>query len=66
MNEILASHTGRPVEEIARDSERDYYMSGEEAQAYGVIDRVVLERTPDDGSGTGTGNGSGNGGGSSA
>jgi len=43
MNEILAEHTGRPVEEIARDTERDYHMSGEEARAYGVIDRVVSQ-----------------------
>ncbi len=41
MNEILAAHTGRPVEEIARDTERDYYMAGEEALAYGLIDQVV-------------------------
>lgn len=41
MNEILAEHTGRPVEEIARDTERDYHLSGEEARAYGLIDRVV-------------------------
>jgi ATP-dependent Clp protease protease subunit len=41
MNEILAAHTGRPVEDIARDTERDYYMAGDEAEAYGLIDRVV-------------------------
>lgn len=41
MNEILASHTGKPLEEIARDTERDYHMTGEEAVAYGLIDRVV-------------------------
>lgn len=41
MNEILAGHTGRPIEVIARDTERDYYMSGEEARSYGLIDRVV-------------------------
>jgi ATP-dependent Clp protease protease subunit len=41
MNEILALHTGRPIEEIARDTERDYHMSGEEALAYGLVDRVV-------------------------
>jgi ATP-dependent Clp protease protease subunit len=41
MNEILASHTGKPLEEIARDTERDYHMTGEEAVAYGVVDRVV-------------------------
>ncbi len=44
MNEILAVHTGRPVEQIARDTERDYYMSGADAQAYGLIDRVVSHR----------------------
>ncbi len=43
MNEILAEHTGRSIEEIARDTERDYHMSGEEAEAYGLIDRVVRQ-----------------------
>ena len=59
MNEILASHTGKSVEEIARDTERDYHLSGEEALAYGLIDRVVHERenTPPPSS---DGNGSGN------
>jgi ATP-dependent Clp protease protease subunit len=41
MNEILAAHTGRPVDQIARDTERDYHMTGDEAKAYGVIDQVV-------------------------
>jgi len=45
MNEILAAHTGRPIEQIARDTERDYYMSGEEAKAYGLVDRVVHNRS---------------------
>ena len=44
MNEILAEHTGKPVEEIARDTERDYHMTGEEALDYGLIDRVVRQR----------------------
>ena len=44
LNGILAHHTGRPVEEIARDSERDYYLSGEEARDYGVVDQVVAHR----------------------
>jgi ATP-dependent Clp protease, protease subunit len=44
MNEILAELTGKPVEEIARDTERDYHLSGEEALAYGLIDRVVAHR----------------------
>jgi ATP-dependent Clp protease protease subunit len=44
MNEILAAHTGKSPEEIARDTERDYHMTGEEALAYGLIDRVVEKR----------------------
>jgi ATP-dependent Clp protease protease subunit len=63
MNEILAGHTGKSVEEIARDTERDYHMTGEEAQAYGLIDRVVERReTPGPGApGSGNSNDSGNG-----
>ncbi len=45
MNEILATHTGRPIDEIARDTERDYYMSSEEAQSYGIVDVVTSQRT---------------------
>lgn len=44
MNEILARHTGREVEQIAQDTERDYYMSADEALEYGVVDRVVSRR----------------------
>jgi ATP-dependent Clp protease protease subunit len=44
LNLILAGHTGQSVEKIAADTERDYYMSGAEAQAYGIIDRVVERR----------------------
>jgi ATP-dependent Clp protease protease subunit len=44
MNEILAAHTGKTPEQIARDTERDYHMTGEEAVAYGLIDRVVQRR----------------------
>jgi len=41
MNEILASHSGHAIEEIARDTERDYYMSADEAKNYGIVDRVM-------------------------
>jgi len=55
MNEILASHTGRDVEEIASDTERDYYMSSEEARDYGIVDVVtnqrVTEQSDEDGKG---------------
>jgi ATP-dependent Clp protease protease subunit len=44
LNELLSHHTGKPVDEIARDSERDYFLSGEEARVYGVVDQVVAHR----------------------
>jgi ATP-dependent Clp protease protease subunit len=44
LNEILAHHAGRPLEEIARDTDRDYYLSGEEARQYGLVDSVERER----------------------
>ncbi len=44
LNEILASNTGKSVEEITRDCERDYFMSADEACAYGLIDKVISKR----------------------
>ena len=44
MNEILASHTGRPLDQIARDTERDYYLGADEAQEYGIVDAVASQR----------------------
>ena len=44
MNEILADHVGAPIDQIAKDTERDYFLSGEEALAYGIIDQVVTRR----------------------
>ncbi len=44
LNEILAKHTERPLEEIARDTDRDYYLSGDEARQYGLVDTVESER----------------------
>jgi ATP-dependent Clp protease, protease subunit len=44
MNEILATHTGRATEEIASDTERDYYLGAEEAQEYGIVDAVASQR----------------------
>ena len=41
MNELLAANTGQPIEVIARDTERDNYMTAEEAKAYGLIDAVI-------------------------
>ncbi|MFL5577762.1 MAG: ATP-dependent Clp protease proteolytic subunit [Gemmatimonadaceae bacterium] len=44
MNELMSRHTGRPVEQIERDIERDKFMSAEEAKAYGLIDNIVTHR----------------------
>jgi ATP-dependent Clp protease protease subunit len=44
MNELMAKHTGRPLEEIERDVDRDRFMSAEEAKTYGMIDQVVVNR----------------------
>jgi ATP-dependent Clp protease protease subunit len=47
INEILASHTGKPVEIIEKDTDRDYYMSSQEAKEYGLIDNILVKRTAD-------------------
>ncbi|MBW6504666.1 ATP-dependent Clp endopeptidase proteolytic subunit ClpP [bacterium] len=44
LNGILAKHTGQPLERIAADTERDYYMSADQAKTYGIIDEVVAKR----------------------
>ena len=44
LNRILAANTGRPIEEIARDTERDNFMSAQAAMEYGLIDRVIDKR----------------------
>lgn len=44
LNEILAKHTGQPKEKIAKDTERDFFMSAAEAKEYGIIDEVFVVR----------------------
>ncbi|MBE1426835.1 ATP-dependent Clp protease proteolytic subunit ClpP [Desulfomicrobium apsheronum] len=44
LNGILASHTGQTLEKVEQDTERDYFMSGEEACTYGLIDQVLASR----------------------
>jgi ATP-dependent Clp protease protease subunit len=44
LNSILAENTGKPVEVIEKDCERDYFMTAEEAKVYGVIDKVIYKR----------------------
>jgi len=45
MNEILAHHTGKPIDKIKHDTERDYYMSPDEAREYGIIDKIISKTT---------------------
>lgn len=45
LNEILAHHTGQKIEKIAQDTDRDFFMSGNEAKTYGIVDRVVADRS---------------------
>jgi ATP-dependent Clp protease protease subunit len=46
LNEHLASHTGQPLEKIAEDTERDFFMSAEDSKEYGLIDQVIERRPP--------------------
>jgi ATP-dependent Clp protease protease subunit len=44
INLILAEHTGQPVERVRKDTERDFFMSSEEAQEYGILDKTITTR----------------------
>lgn len=44
LNQILAEHTGQPVEKVATDTERDYWMLADEAKEYGVVDGILTRR----------------------
>jgi ATP-dependent Clp protease protease subunit len=44
LNNILAKHTGQPLDRIQRDTDRDFYMSAEEAKEYGIVDKVITQR----------------------
>jgi len=46
INQVLAQHTGQPLERVEKDADRDYYMSADEAQKYGLIDDVVVSKKP--------------------
>jgi len=45
LNQILADHTGKPIEEIAKDTDRDYYMTADEAKEYGIVDDLLTKTT---------------------
>jgi ATP-dependent Clp protease protease subunit len=44
MNEMMAKHTGQPLEKISDDVERDYFLTAEEARDYGLVDEVLVSR----------------------
>ncbi|MBI5464042.1 MAG: ATP-dependent Clp endopeptidase proteolytic subunit ClpP [Ignavibacteriales bacterium] len=44
LNQILADHTGRSVEDVAKDTDRDYYLAASEAKEYGLIDNILVKR----------------------
>ena len=46
LNDLLAKHTGQPLDRIKHDTERDYFLSAAESKEYGLIDEVFLQRTP--------------------
>jgi ATP-dependent Clp protease protease subunit len=46
LNKILSSHTGQPIEKIQTDTDRDFFMSGEDAKAYGLVDEVIAKKIP--------------------
>ena len=45
LNEILAKHTGQPLDRLQDDTERDFFMTGEQAKEYGIIDEVVTKKS---------------------
>ena len=49
INQILASHTRQPLDKIEKDSERDFFMNGEQAKEYGLIDEVIFKKAPPSG-----------------
>ena len=44
LNHILFQHTGQPIEKVKKDTERDYFMTSEEAKEYGIVDKVITTR----------------------
>jgi len=46
LNELLAYHTGQPLDRVTEDTDRDFYMSAAEAKEYGLIDQVITSQTP--------------------
>lgn len=47
INEILSNHTGKPIDQLVKDTDRDYYLSSQEAKDYGLIDNIMVKRPLD-------------------
>jgi ATP-dependent Clp protease protease subunit len=52
-NEIISLHTGQPIEKVQKDTERDFYMTPEDAKAYGIIDKIIMRSDKKAGGGEG-------------
>ena len=48
LNKVLSEHTGQTMEQIAKDTDRDYYMTAEESKAYGIVDEIITKSISDD------------------
>jgi ATP-dependent Clp protease protease subunit len=48
LNEVLARHTGKPIEQIAKDTDRDFFLTAAEAKEYGVVDEITVKPEADD------------------
>jgi ATP-dependent Clp protease protease subunit len=44
LNKILSNHTGQPIEKIQTDTDRDFFMSGDDAKVYGLVDEVIAKK----------------------
>jgi ATP-dependent Clp protease protease subunit len=44
LNQILAKHTGQPIDRIEKDTDRNFFMSADESKAYGLVDEVIVKR----------------------
>ena len=48
LNKVLSEHTGQTMEQIAKDTDRDYYMTAEESKSYGIVDEIITKSISDD------------------
>ena len=48
LNDILAKHTGKPADQIAKDTDRDFFLTAEQAKEYGLVDQLLTKTPTDD------------------